>query len=118
MDSSNLSDVPQSALCLISFLEVGSVDRGSVDTRAKYKSHNQQWFTVKKNSLSKDSTDKNVVGDGEKKVGRDTLMKLRCKRGGSGTSEYYRVRGVFHKYYNKWFVPLQEFIVWDGTKRS
>lgn len=118
VNSSNLEDVPQSALHLISFLEVRSVDRGSVDNRAKSKSRNQRWFTAKKTSLSKDSADKNVVGDGQKKVGMDALVELRCKRGRRKTSEYHRVLGVFHKYYNKWFVHPQEFVARNGSEKQ
>ena len=65
------------------------------------------------NSLSKYSTDKNVVGDRYKKIDRDALVKLRCKRAGSGT-----VIGVFHTYYNKWFVSPQEFIGWDESENQ
>ena len=45
-------------------------------------------------------------------VARDTLVEFMCKSGGREKNEKYQVLGIFCKYYNKWFVSLQEIIGW------
>ena len=110
--------MPQRALCLIPLLEAVNLDKGSVDTRAKYKSQSQRWFTAKKGGCLEDSPGKNTAVDEPEGVGRDTLMKLRWKGGAGGTSKNYIFLGVFQKYYNKWFVFLQKSIRWDKCEKK
>ena len=95
VNARDVADVKQSALRLISFLEVGSIDRGSVDTRAKYKSCNQRWYKANKGSYSEDIPDRTVVVDGHERVGSDALVELRYKRGERETKEHYSVLWVF-----------------------
>ena len=59
-----------------------------------------------------------MVADGHKLVGKDTHVKLRCKGGVSGTSKYYRVLGVFQKYYTMCVFPLQDLIGWNASEKK
>jgi len=46
--------------------------------------------------------------DSDDFIERETLIKLSLKKGGQVSSQYYRVLGIFDKYYNKWFVEFEK----------
>ena len=82
MYARDIVHVYQSALHLIELLEIGNTDKGKVDTRLQYKSHNHRCFTTKKKyeltlGLDEDGNTGEPVN-----VARDTLVGFRCKRGG------------------------------------
>ena len=69
-----------------------------------FKSLISRWFGEKKRKKEEDDGDK----DSDNFIERDTLVKLSVKKGGQISSQYYRVLGIFDKYYNKWFVEFNK----------
>ena len=45
-------------------------------------------------------------------IQQDSLIQVECKRGRAVSVENYRVLALFGKYYNKWFVSLEESFTW------
>ena len=69
-----------------------------------FKSLISRWFGEKKRKKEEDDGGK----DSDDFIERDTLVKLSVKKGGQISSQYYRVLGIFDKYYNKWFVEFNK----------
>ena len=49
-------------------------------------------------------------------VKRDTVIQCKCKHGAVETIAYYRAVAFFVKYYNKWFMALDDKFVWSEDK--
>ena len=69
-----------------------------------FKSLLSRWFGEKKKNKEEVDGGK----DSDDFIERDTLIKLSLKKGGQVSSQYYRVLGIFNKYYNKWFVEFEK----------
>ena len=63
------------------------------------------WFNQKqKKPLNKQVTD----GIEYLYTRSNNLIQVRCNRGSDETVECYRVLAFFTKYYNKWFVSIED----------
>jgi len=94
-------------------MQLRRIEKGSLLPDGKYKSLQGHWFGSKKisaNDTAGANQDSHGVPDDKVYIGRDTLVKMKCKRGKTVSSEYYRVLGIYSKHYNKWFVH------WDGDR--
>ena len=69
-----------------------------------FKSLLSRWFGEKKKKKEEDDGGK----DSDDFIERNTLIKLSLKKGGQVSSQYYRVLGIFDKYYNKWFPEFEK----------
>ena len=69
-----------------------------------FKSLISRWFGEKKRKKEEDDGGK----DSDDFIKWDTLVKLSVKKGGQISSQYYRVLGIFDKYYNRWFVDFNK----------
>ena len=79
-----------------------------MSSAAKFKSRDQRWFTVNNKKKVFDVDDK-TVSDTNLYIQHDIQIKLPCTRGKAQASiEKYRVLAIFTKYYNKWFVSIEE----------
>lgn len=103
-----IAEIPQNALNLAEQLELGKIEQGSVSMAGGFKSLQARWFGQKKRKGNKkDEMDvEEVVW-----IERDTLIKMKYKRGQQESEHYYRVFGIFTKHSNKWFVELETKIV-------
>ena len=82
---------------------MGKTEKGSASQDGAFKSLLSRWFGDKKKKKKEDDEGE----DSDNFIERDTLIKLSVKKGGQVTSRYYRVLGIFSKYYNKWCVPWE-----------
>ena len=105
MNSNNLAESCQKAHAFIQLLRLGKIEEGSVSSAARFKSLNARWFGVKevKKSQSEESCGNEMVY-----IHRNSLIKMKYKRGGTETVLYYQVMCIFSKNYNKWFVHLDD----------
>jgi hypothetical protein len=96
---------------LMSLLTLGC-DKGSIDIGGKFKSRSERWFGTKKqcengsNDLQPES-DQSLV-----RLRRNSIIKLRVKKGGREMLLEYRALAFFIKYYGKWFVSLPDEFHW------
>jgi hypothetical protein len=52
-------------------------------------------------------------------IQRDSLISLHCRKGNTTIIEHYRVLCPFTKYYNKWYVCIDETkLVWKKNSKS
>ena len=82
---------------------MGKIEKGSTSEDSAFKSLLSWWFSDKKKNEKEDDEG----NDSDNFIERDTLIKLSMKTGEQVTSRYYRVLGIFSKYYNKWFVEFE-----------
>ena len=81
---------------------------------AKFKSRNKRWFAVNNKKNVFDVYDK-TVSDTNLYIQRDSLIELPCNRGKAQASiEKYRVLAIFTKYYNKWYVVIEDKFPWTN----
>ena len=110
-----VADVASGAFKLVQLLQLGKLEKGSLDTSAKYNSRNGRWFNQRDGSgRVGDGNGDEGAGDGVH-IMRDSLIQLKCKRGKYESVEYYsdyRVLAFFTKYYNKWFVSDETRFPW------
>ena len=108
MECSSVEELVECVLCASAALE--SVDRkserGSVSDIRKTKSLISRWFSKAKQTTA---TGEKVSADDEKYfIERDTLVTSKIKSGRAKDSPmitmHYRVLGLYHKSYNKWFM--------------
>ena len=87
-------------------LHLGKIEKGYVLLQCKYNYLTSQWFRYKhkKNTESKVENGKTY---NDVCIERDSLITMKYKQGETDTIEYYRVVGIFGKYYNKWFVYIE-----------
>lgn len=98
-------------------LQLGQMEKGSVRTDHKVKSIRDRWFSQKHRSDNNTSESKEGRIEDGVYIKRDSLIQLKCKRGKSHESiEYYRVLGFFFKYYNKWYMSLDNKFLWSADK--
>jgi len=69
-----------------------------------FKSLLSRWFGDKKKKKDEDDEGE----DCQCFIERDTLIKLKMKKGGQVMARNYRVLGIFSKHYNKWFPEFEE----------
>ena len=99
------------------YLDLGRLEKGSLLFDTKRKSFQQRWMSVKKRQ-QKDNPDNSSV-DYAIFIERDSLISLHCTQGDSVTVENYRVLGPFTKFYNKWYVCVDQSkfpLIKDCTK--
>ena len=112
MRCSDIAIIPHCALDLMKLVDLGKIEKGAVSSAAHFKSRNGRWFSQKK------SEGETANVDEESKapicIQRDSLIQVECKRGRMTSLENYRVLGLFGKYYNKWFVSLEDSFAWTG----
>jgi hypothetical protein len=112
----DIGSVSACAHKLVQLLELGTIEKGSVLLASKHNSRNGRWFNQKvKTVVCDDGVDS--TNDGLY-IQQDSLIQLKCKRGKSESVENYRVLGFFTKFYNKWFVSLEDRFAWDNDQSS
>ena len=110
----DINEVGSHALNLVQTLQLGKLEKGAVSSAAKFKSRNQRWFTVN-NKKKVFDVDDNTISDTNLYIQRDSLIELPCTRGKAQASiEKYRVLAIFTKYYNKWFVAIEDKFPWTN----
>lgn len=102
--SDTLSDTCRNAYELIQLLRLGKIEQGSVSSAANFKSLNARWFGVKATMKKTEDT----CGENSLYIERDSLVKMKYKRGGDEVIRFYQVLCIFSKHYNKWFVHLDD----------
>ena len=105
------------ALKMVELLQLGKLEKGALTSDSKYNSRNGRWFSQKASGASNANSkegDKAQDLDKDLWIQRDSLVQSKCKRGKTESIEYYRVLGFFTKYYNKWFVSIEEKFAWEG----
>ena len=115
--SDTYGSIQESSLKLMEYMDVlGRLEKGSLHFDTKRKSFQQRWMSIKKRPPKDDPGSSE---DDAFFIERDSLISLHCTRGDSVTVEYYRVLWPFTKYYNKWYVYVdQSKFSWinDDTK--
>ena len=103
--TTNIALIGSYALKIMELLQLGKIERGSVLPDGKYNSLNGRWFGCKTRA-TKQATSTEVAPEGtvQQYIGRDTLVKVKCKRGRVVTVEWFCVLCLFSKHYNKWYV--------------
>jgi hypothetical protein len=89
---------------VMEFVQLGKIEKGSVFGEGKFMSLLGRWMTAKKQSDASEISE-NVEGS---YIKRDSLIRLKAKRGNSESIEYYRVLAIFSKSYNKWYLHWDE----------
>ena len=107
---SDIAIIPDCALDLIKLIDLGKLEKGAVSLAAHFKSRNGRWFSQKKTAGDLANVDEE--SDAPICIQRDSLIQVECKRGRAVSVENYRVLALFGKYYNKWFVSLEESFTW------
>ena len=53
-------------------------------------------------------------------IQQDSLIQVRCKRGSAETVKFYRAIAFFTKYYNTWFVSIEDEFAWvnNASKKT
>ena len=102
--SETLGETCEKAYELIQLLRLGKIEQGAVSSAARFKSLNARWFgiTGAKKKVEESHGDEQVY------IERDSLVKMKYKRGGDEHVCFYQVLCIFSKNYNKWFVHLDE----------
>jgi len=117
-----LEDMALGALKVIECAQLGKVGKGSISPEGKHKSRNQRWFTAKAKdtSLKDNGDDAEVEGGDAVWIKRDSLVQMGCKHGEVTTVLEYKVLAFFFKYYNKWYMSLdnQFLLTTDPSKRK
>ena len=105
LESKDIATMGCQVVKIMELMQLGKHEKGSIVPDGKYKSLNARWFGCQKKL--KDSKGHSVEDSGIY-IRRDTLIKMKCKRGRSETIEYYRVFAIFSKGYNKWWIHLDD----------
>ena len=84
--SDNLSDTCRNAYELIQLLRLGKIEQGSVSSAANFKSLNARWFGVK---ATMKKTEDTTIGENSHYIERDSLVKMKYKRGGNEVIRFY-----------------------------
>jgi len=113
MRCSDIAIVPDCALDLIKLVDLGKLEKGAMSSAAHFKSRNGRWFSQKKTSGDTAAVDE--ASEALITIQRDSLIQVKCKRGRAESVENYRVLALFSKYYNKWFVSLEDSFPWTGN---
>ena len=93
------------------------MDKGATASAEEYKSRNERWF----NQSQKKPTNEEVTdGIEDLYIRSNSLIQVRCNRGIAETVKCYRVLYLFTKYYNKWFVSIENEFAWvnNTSKKS
>ena len=109
---SDIAIIPDCALDLIKLVDLGKLEKGAVSLAAHFKSRNGRWFSQKKRAGETANVDEE--SDAPICIQQDSLMQVECKRGRAVSVENYQVLALFGKYYNKWFVSLEDSFTWAG----
>ena len=104
MHSESLAQSCNNAYALIQLLRLGKIEEGSISSAARFKSLNARWFGVKGSKQKSEES----CGDEQVYIQRNTLIKMKYKRGRTEHTVYYQVMCIFSKHYNKWFVHLDD----------
>jgi hypothetical protein len=116
LQSDSYGSIQEARLKLMEYMDLGRLEKGLLHFDTNRKSFQQRWMSIKKRPLKDDpgsSEDDGVF------IERDSLISLHCTRGDSVTVEYYMILYPFTKYYNKWYVCVdQSMFSWikDDTK--
>ena len=103
VSSGTLGKTCEKAYELIQLLRMGKIEQGAVSSAARFKSLNARWFGIKGAKKVEESN-----GDEPVYIDRDSLVKMKYKRGRVEHDCYYQVLCIFSKSYNKWFVHLDD----------
>lgn len=110
LGSDVIDKVALTAQALIELLDLRKLDKGAVSSEGKFKSLRERWFKAKVIESPNGGSDNVNVNDDQQKthqtkhIQRNSLITLKCIRGGKETIQYFRVLSFFGKYYNKWFM--------------
>ena len=76
---------------------------------------NERWFNQNWNKPYKEE-----VTDGVEDlfIWRNILIQVRCKSGLSETVKCYQVLAFFTKYYNRWFVSIEDEFSWVNNAKN
>ena len=82
---------------------------------SKVKSISDKWFSQKsKAEPSKGECDKELIDEENGLfIRRNSLIQLKCKRGGSESIKYYLIPDFFSKYTNKWVITKENTLLWS-----
>jgi len=129
MRCSDIVIIPDCALDLIKLVDLGKLEKGAMSSAAHFKSRNGRWFSQTKTS-GKNKEKQRLVGATDAGdtaaavteasvdpifIQRDSLIQVKCMRGSAESVENYRVLALFSKYYNKWYVSLENSFPWTGN---
>ena len=93
------------------------MDKGATSSETNYKSKNGRWFNK---NQTKPYNEEVTDGIEDLYNNSNSLMYVRCKRGSAETVECYQVLALFTKYYNNWFVSIEDTFAWvnNASKKS
>lgn len=123
LNVTNYSDIQKSCLKVMSYLDLGRLEKGSLLFDTKQKSFQQRWMGAKA-KRGQDKQKQGYVADSlgcteEIVIQRDSLVSLHCRKGNTTIIEHYRVLCPFTKYYNKWYVCIDETkFVWKKNSKN
>lgn len=111
-ETTTLREVLTESGKLMSLLTLGC-DKGSIDIGGKFKSRSERWFgarvaTGEGLNEEQPGSDQSLV-----QLRRDSVIKLRVKKGGREMILEYRALAFFIKYYGKWFVSMPDQFRWE-----
>ena len=120
LQTDRLCDVGMSALNLIELLQLGKLDKGAVSTSGggKFNSLSGRWFSAKKvSTVTRNENTTEEEGRTMIRVRRDSIITLNAKNRDKVVSEQdYRVLGIYHKHSNKWYMAVDDEVVWNPQK--
>ena len=99
-------------------IQLGKIEKVSVSLQGKYTSLNLRWFRSK-HTNNIESRVKKVQKYNDVYIEPDGIIAINFKLGETDSIEYYRVLGIFIKYYNKWFVNINSAkILWNKDSKK
>ena len=115
---SNIKSIGLHAMEIMELIQLGKIEKVSVSLQGKYTSLNLRWFRSK-HTNNIESRVKKVQKYNDVYIEPDGIIAINFKLGETDSIEYYRVLGIFIKYYNKWFVNINSAkILWNKDSKK
>ena len=115
---SNIKSIGLHTMEIMELIQLGKIEKVSVSLQCKYTSLNLRWFRSK-HTNNIESRVKKVQKYNDVYIEPDGIIAINFKLGETDSIEYYRVLGIFIKYYNKWFININSAkILWNKDSKK
>ena len=115
---SNIKSIGLHTMEIMELIQLGKIEKVSVSLQGKYTSLNLRWFRSK-HTNNIESRVKKVQKYNDVYIEPDGIIAINFKLGETDSIEYYRVLGIFIKYYNKWFININSAkILWNKDSKK
>lgn len=100
----NIGSIAPYAVKIMELLQIGKIEKGSLQPEGKFQSIVGRWFKCKPKTRVGSGNAETEIREGDSQyINRDSLVSMKCKRGKNVSIQLYRVLAIFSKHYNKWF---------------